>query len=237
MTRRNYIALAIDGDGTLLRSGHMGRNTIAALKRWRKAGRKLLLATGENVKQVADFPHADLFDRIVAENGALVLSSRRGRVRTLCRPPPARLLKALKQARVWPIKRGRLVIQAKFEQENNIRRVLRQTKLRWHIIRNRRELIVLPAGVTKATGVAAALKELDVSPRQAVAIGDAENDRTLLQLCGLAVAVNNAVPKLKHKADVVTNGQYGKGVAELVDRLLANGHARTKQQRRQNPAA
>ena len=70
MTRRNYIALAIDGDGTLLRSGHMGRNTIAALKRWRKAGRKLLLATGENVKQVADFPHADLFDRIVAENGA-----------------------------------------------------------------------------------------------------------------------------------------------------------------------
>ena len=64
MIRPNYQALAIDGDGTLLYGGRMGRGTISALERWRRAGRKLLLVTGENVRQVAEFPHADLFDRI-----------------------------------------------------------------------------------------------------------------------------------------------------------------------------
>ena len=53
-------------------------------------------------------------------------------------------------------------------------------------------MIVLPVGINKATGVAAALKELGLSPRQAVAVGDAENDGPLLELCGLAVAVNRS---------------------------------------------
>src|SRR5438477_5031542 len=156
MTRHNFLALATDGDGTLLRGGHMGRKTIAALQRWRDAGHKLVLVTGENIRQVGDFPHADLFDRIVAENGALVVRSRRGRGRTLCRPPPERLMRAFKDAHVWPLKRGRVILQAKFDQEENIQRVLRRTKIPWNIIRNRKELILLPAGIDKATGVAAA---------------------------------------------------------------------------------
>lgn len=223
MTRQKFMALATDGDGTLLRGGRMGRKTIAALQRWRAAGHKLVLVTGENVRQIGKFPHADLFDRIVAENGALVVRSRRGKARRLCQLPPARLLRALKEGHVWPMKRGRVVLQARFDQEENIRRILRRTKLPWNVIRNRKEIMVLPDGITKATGVEAALKELGTSPRQAVGVGDAENDGALLQLCGLAVAVNNAVPKLKRKADVITRGQYGKGVAELIDRLLANG--------------
>jgi len=225
MARQKIIALATDGDGTLLRGGHMGRQTIAALKRWRDSGHKLVLVTGENVRQIADFPHADLFDRIVAENGAIVVRSRKGKPRRLCQLPPQKLLRAFKEGHVWPMKRGRVILQAKFDQEENIRRILRRTKVPWRIIRNRKELIVIPDGITKATGVAAALKELGLSPRQAVGVGDAENDRALLQLCGLAVAVNNAVPKLKRKADFITRGQYGKGVAELIDRLLANGDA------------
>ncbi len=126
---------------------------------------------------------------------------------------------------MWPLKHGRVILQARFDQEENIRRILRRTKLHWNVVRNRKDLIIIPEGITKATGVAAALKELGLSPRQAVGVGDAENDRALLQLCGLAVAVNNAVPKLKRKADFVTRGQYGKGVAELIDRLLANRDA------------
>jgi 3-deoxy-D-manno-octulosonate 8-phosphate phosphatase KdsC-like HAD superfamily phosphatase len=34
------------------------------------------------------------------------------------------------------------------------------------------------------------------------------------------VAVNNAVPKLKRRADYVLRGQYGKGIVELIDGLL-----------------
>ncbi len=227
MARQKFCAIATDGDGTLLRGGRMGKKTIAALKRWRDAGGKLVLVTGENARQLREFPHARLFDRIVGENGALVLRSRKGRPRRLCQPPPPRLLRAFKEGHVWPLKHGRVILQAKFDQEENIKRILRQTKLPWSVVRNRKELIVIPEGITKATGVVAALKELGLSPRQAVAVGDAENDRSLLELCGLAVAVNNAVPKLKRKADFITRGQYGKGVAELIDRLLASGNAST----------
>jgi hydroxymethylpyrimidine pyrophosphatase-like HAD family hydrolase len=38
-----YLALATDGDGTLMRGGHIGRETVEALRRWKMAGGKLLL--------------------------------------------------------------------------------------------------------------------------------------------------------------------------------------------------
>src|SRR5437764_3358277 len=126
MARQQFLALATDGDGTLLRGGRMGRKTIAALKRWREAGGKLVLVTGENARQLHEFPHADLFDRIVGENGALVMRSRAGEERKLCKPPPTRLVRALKRAHVWPLKRGHLILQAKFEQQGAIEKVLRE---------------------------------------------------------------------------------------------------------------
>jgi hypothetical protein len=53
-----------------------------------------------------------------------------------------------------------------------------------------------------------------------VAVGDAENDHTFLKLCECSVAVNNALPALKERADLVTNGDHGRGVSELIDMLL-----------------
>jgi len=55
-----------------------------------------------------------------------------------------------------------------------------------------------------------------------VAVGDAENDFAFLDLCGMPVAVANALPRLKEAASLVTEGERGAGVAELVDRWLAN---------------
>jgi hydroxymethylpyrimidine pyrophosphatase-like HAD family hydrolase len=40
--------------------------------------------------------------------------------------------------------------------------------------------MVLPSGVNKATGLMAALSELELSPHNVVAIGDAENDLPFL---------------------------------------------------------
>ena len=44
--------------------------------------------------------------------------------------------------------------------------------------------MVLPAGVNKESGLRAALEELEISPRNVVAVGDAENDFAFLNLCG-----------------------------------------------------
>ena len=52
-------------------------------------------------------------------------------------------------------------------------------------------------------------------------VGDAENDLAMLDLCGVKVAVANALPSVRETADLVTRGARGEGVAELVDRLIA----------------
>ena len=55
-----------------------------------------------------------------------------------------------------------------------------------------------------------------------IGVGDAENDQSLLSLCGCAVSVANAIPALKQRSDWVTPSAEGEGVVELVDRVLAD---------------
>ncbi|MDR1990513.1 MAG: HAD hydrolase family protein, partial [Acidobacteriaceae bacterium] len=47
------------------------------------------------------------------------------------------------------------------------------------------------------------------------------NDHPLLAMCGLAVAVANALPSLKREADIVTTGACGDGIIELAGMLVA----------------
>ena len=54
---------------------------------------------------------------------------------------------------------------------------------------NRGRVMTLPQGVSKATGLHAALDMLRLSPRNTVAVGDAENDHELLRLAEIGAAV------------------------------------------------
>src|SRR6185295_9028270 len=56
----------------------------------------------------------------------------------------------------------------------------------------------------------------------AVGIGDAENDHAFLSRCECAVAVANALPALRDRCDWVTQSEYGAGVVELIDALVAD---------------
>ena len=68
-----YTALASDYDGTLATHGAMDAATVAALHRLRAGGRKLLLVTGRRLDDLFSVcREIDLFDRVVAENGAVL---------------------------------------------------------------------------------------------------------------------------------------------------------------------
>ncbi len=82
--------------------------------------------------------------------------------------------------------------------------------------------MVLPTGVNKGTGLAAALQELKFSAHNVVGIGDAENDHSFLSLCECSVVVANALPSLKKQADYTTRADHGEGVIELIEQLLAD---------------
>jgi hypothetical protein len=106
--------------------------------------------------------------------------------------------------------------------EHAVLNAIRDLGLEWHVIFNKGSVMALPSGVTKATGLAPALEELNVPADRTVAVGDAENDHAFMRLCGLAVAVANALPAVKADADLVTAGARGAGVTELIGRMLAD---------------
>ena len=60
-----------------------------------------------------------------------------------------------------------------------------------------------------------------IPPSDVVAIGDGENDHSLLSTAGLGIAVSNAVPLLREAAAFVTEHAASRGVVEVIDRLLA----------------
>ncbi len=94
------------------------------------------------------------------------------------------------------------------------------SSLSLHVICNKDSVMILPAGVSKASGVDAALNALGVAYQQVVGIGDAENDIDFLAKCGLAVAVGNALLEVKERAQMITRAANGAGVAELAEWLM-----------------
>lgn len=218
-----YHALACDYDGTLALHGRVDDATLAALKRLRESGRKLALVTGRVLDDLARvFSRLDLFDHVVAENGAVLYRPATREHRLLGEPPPGELVEALRGHRVEPLSVGKVIVATWEPHETTVLEVIHALGLERQVIFNKGAVMVLPSGVNKATGLAAALKELGLSPHNAVGVGDAENDHAFLNLCECSVAVANALPAVQDRVDLVTEHDYGAGVAELIDRLLAS---------------
>jgi hydroxymethylpyrimidine pyrophosphatase-like HAD family hydrolase len=218
-----YRALATDYDGTLANNGRVDAATGAALERYRMSGRPVILVTGRELADLAGVcPELGWFSRVVAENGALLFDPATGRERLLAEPAPEGLVRLLRERGVTPLSVGRVIVATREPQEVEVLRAIRELGLEHELIFNKGAVMLLPSGVNKATGLAAAARDLGLSPRDVVAIGDGENDHAFLAAAGCGVAVANAVPALKERADLVTTCDHGAGVAELIDRLLAD---------------
>ncbi len=217
-----YFVLATDYDGTLAADGCVNDETIAALKCLQSSTRKLILITGRELDDLQRvFPHLDLFDYVVAENGALLYFPNSREEKLLAAQPPEEFIQALRTRHVEPLSVGRVIVASWHPNENTVLQTIRDLGLELQVIFNKGAVMVLPSGVNKATGLQAALDEMKLSRHNVVGVGDAENDHAFLNLCEFSVAVNNALPMLKEKADFVTNGSRGDGVVELIDKLIA----------------
>lgn len=218
---RRRLTLATDYDGTLAENERIDAPTVAALERLRGAGGSIVLVTGRILDELAGVcPRLDLFDRVVAENGAVLHRPADGSTRVLADPPPAAFVAALHQEGIAPLAVGQVVIATWKPHDAPIRRLIESTGLPLEVVLNKRAVMILPEGVTKATGLRHALDELGVDPADVAAVGDAENDLDFLDACGLAVAVANALPVVKARAGRVTAESRGRGVVELIDALL-----------------
>jgi hydroxymethylpyrimidine pyrophosphatase-like HAD family hydrolase len=216
-------AIATDYDGTLAEDGKVAREVVTALRRAARSGRKLILVTGRELEDlIRVFPEIDVFDEVVAENGALLYTPGPKPIECpLAQPPPASFASTLAARGVSPISCGRIIVATWQPHEHVVLEVIREQGLELEVIFNKGAVMVLPSGVNKASGLLHALAKLGVPAEATVGIGDAENDHSLLAACGLGVAVGNAVASLKERADLVMVHPRGAGVVELVEQILA----------------
>lgn len=215
-----YFALACDYDGTLANEGIVAPSTLAALERLKASGRKLILVTGRQLDNLLEvFAELAIFDRVVADNGAVLYSPATRETKTLAEPPSPDFLSALGRRNV-PFSVGQVIVATVEPYDADVFEVIKERGLELQVIYNKGSVMVLPSGLNKSTGLAAALAELRLSEHNVVAVGDAENDHALLNLCELGVAVSNAIPQLKQRADLITTAAAGAGVEELISRLL-----------------
>jgi len=216
-----YLVLACDFDETLARGGRVAPETVAALERLIASGRKMMLVSGRELDDLLRiFPEAKLCARIVAENGALIYNPATREKKPHGDPPPDQFIRALQQKKIEPLAVGHVIVATMQPHESAVLSTIRDLGLELQVIFNKGAVMILPAGVNKASGLARALQDVCISPHNVVAVGDAENDHALLKLAECAVAVANALPTLKERADFVTESENGRGVIELIDELV-----------------
>jgi HAD superfamily hydrolase (TIGR01484 family) len=217
-----YFCLTCDYDGTIAHDSVVAPSTVKALKRVSASGRKLVLATGRELKELLEiFPDVSMFDRVIAENGAVLYRPASRDQKLLAEAPPPQFADELRRRGVSPVFVGQCIVATWHPHESTVLEVIRTLGFELHVIFNKDAVMVLPSGVNKGTGLNAALDELGLSPHNVVGVGDAENDHGFLGMCECAVAVDNALPALKDRADYVTRGDHGMGVEELIEQLLS----------------
>jgi len=210
-----FSVLALDYDGTIARHGNAHPEVVTAIRGAQARGIVVVLVTGRILSDLRRvLTETDLFDAIVAENGA-VLAFPNGRKRVLGRPASRELLAELCERNV-ECSFGESIVEADAGTAPQILEAIRKLQLPLVLVFNRNRVMVLPQGVTKASGLREALKTMRFSPHNCMAIGDAENDHALLDACEIGVAVSWGSKSLQNIADHVLEGSGPEVLADYI---------------------
>lgn len=81
-------------------------------------------------------------------------------------------------------------------------------------------LEIIHPEVSKRSGIEYLLAFFGIRPEEAVAVGDNYNDLEMIDLAGLGVAMGNAPPEVKAKADYITASNTEDGVAQVIEKFI-----------------
>ncbi len=74
--------------------------------------------------------------------------------------------------------------------------------------------------VSKGEALRELCTRLQVRPEEVIAIGDSENDLSMLRFAGLGVAMGNGGEMIKKKADYITDSNDEDGVAKVIEKFV-----------------
>jgi Cof subfamily protein (haloacid dehalogenase superfamily) len=75
-------------------------------------------------------------------------------------------------------------------------------------------------GISKGKGVEILAKYYNLKKGEIIAIGDGENDLSMIEYAGLGVAMGNASDVVKQKADYITDTNDNDGVAKVIEKFV-----------------
>ncbi|MGT2829190.1 Cof-type HAD-IIB family hydrolase [Streptococcus hillyeri] len=85
----------------------------------------------------------------------------------------------------------------------------------WHV----HSSDVVADGISKASGVGQVLDKEGLTPANAMMFGDGPNDMEIFDYVGFKIAMGNAVPELKEKADYITDTVEEDGIFNALEKL------------------
>ena len=60
----------------------------------------------------------------------------------------------------------------------------------------------------------------NVAAHEVIAVGDSENDLSMLQFAGLGVSMGNGDEEIKNRADYITDTNDNDGVAKVIEKFI-----------------
>jgi len=215
--------IALDYDGTTARHDTMGPLVREAIAATRARGIIVLLVTGrilDELRRVAGDLH--FVDGVVAENGAILHFPDSGHTTILAPPIPGGFVDELRRRGV-PHHPGECLVDADANEAPGLLNVIRTLELPLVLHFNGGRVMTMAQGVSKATGLQRMLETIRRSPRNTLAIGDAENDHELLRLAEVGAAVEWGSAALRAVADTVVPGAGPPAVADFLQMLARCG--------------
>lgn len=212
--------LALDYDGTIADNDTLDPSVRTSIAFAREQGVIVLLVTGRTLpelRRVAGDLH--FVDGVVAENGAIVHFPDTDYTLSVAPPIPEAVVAELRR-RGLAFHAGECLLDVRAADAPVLVDVIRAFEAPLVLIFNRSRAMVLPQGISKATGLQAALRMLRLSPRNTVAIGDAENDHELLRVAEVGAAVGWGSASLRETADAIVPGGGPAAIAPYIRSLI-----------------
>jgi hydroxymethylpyrimidine pyrophosphatase-like HAD family hydrolase len=184
---------------------------------------KLILATGRRLDDIPDKEAVEIFHAIITENGTICNTEKGGVRRILVEDgwfDKKERLNRLFLKGGLNFHSGEVILAGYIEDLEKFRSIIHDARMDQEVLIefNKEGLMVLPAGWNKGRGTKIALEALGGG--RLLAIGDDFNDFSLFEVADIKVAVKNAVPELKVKADIVCDKEEGEGVIEIITSLM-----------------
>lgn len=90
----------------------------------------------------------------------------------------------------------------------------------YYTVANSTLVQIMSKNATKWNGIKAALEALNVLQNEAVCFGDDNDDIEPIRMCGIGVAVSNAIEAVTNAADYITGSNDEDGVAHFIEANL-----------------